>query len=46
MGAPGAGQNQAKGKRAQQDQEALYTEERAWTEGVIGRRRAKDAPDK
>ncbi|BBZ46744.1 PPE domain-containing protein [Mycobacterium parmense] len=48
MGAPGAGQGQGnnKGKRTQSDDEALYTEERPWTEGVIGRRRAKDAPDK
>ncbi|MEE6178179.1 PPE domain-containing protein [Mycobacterium sp. 050134] len=47
LGAPGAGnQNQGKDKRAQQDEEALYTEDRAWTEGVIGRRRAKDASDK
>jgi hypothetical protein len=36
----------AKGKRVQGDEdESLYTEERAWTEGVIGRRRA-NAPDK
>jgi ESX-1 secreted protein B PE domain len=45
MGAPGTqGQDPAKSKRAQQDVESLYTEERPWTEGVIGRRRSKDAP--
>jgi hypothetical protein len=40
MGAP-AGQSQAagKGKRGPQEEQALYTEDRAWTEGVIGRRR-------
>ena len=45
MGGAGQGQNQGKGKRTPQDDDALYTEDRAWTEGVIGRRRAKDAPD-
>ncbi|MGD1172716.1 PPE domain-containing protein [Mycobacterium seoulense] len=45
MGAPGAqGQHNAKGKRATQDQECLYTEQRPWTEGVIGRRR-RDVPE-
>jgi ESX secretion-associated protein EspB len=41
MGAP-AGQSQAagKGKRGPQEDQALYTENRAWTEGIIGRRRA------
>ncbi|WP_082954781.1 MULTISPECIES: hypothetical protein [unclassified Mycobacterium] len=49
MGAPGAqGQPNGKGKRPQSDEEAIYTERRPWTEGVIGRRRrevaeAKDA---
>lgn len=33
------------GKRPQRDEEALYTEERPWTQGIIGRRRLKDAPD-
>jgi hypothetical protein len=41
MGGPGAqGQGAGKGKRAQQDDKALYTEDRPWTEAVIGRRRA------
>ncbi|CDO88110.1 hypothetical protein AWC29_01805 [Mycobacterium triplex] len=42
MGAAPAGHGQEAGqrKRVQQDGEALYTEDRAWTEGVIGRRRA------
>lgn len=39
-GAGGQGQGAGKGKRVQTEGEALYTEERAWTEGVIGRRRA------
>ncbi|WAC89694.1 PPE domain-containing protein [Mycobacterium sp. Aquia_213] len=42
MGAAPAGQGHeaGKSKRVQQEGEALYTEDRAWTEGVIGRRRA------
>jgi len=32
-----AGQDAGKGKRRQQGDKALYTEERPWTEGVIGR---------
>lgn len=46
--APGAGQGQGqngKGKRVAQDQQALYTEKRAWTSSVIGNRRRNDAPD-
>ncbi|MCV7408305.1 hypothetical protein AWC05_04615 [Mycobacterium florentinum] len=39
-GQGGQGQGAGKGKRVQTEDEALYTEERAWTEGVIGRRRA------
>ncbi|WP_205877227.1 EspB family ESX-1 secretion system-associated protein [Mycobacterium camsae] len=39
---PGAGKA---GKRAQRDEEALYIEERPWTQGIVGRRRSKDAPD-
>ncbi|UXA07131.1 hypothetical protein KXD96_02930 [Mycobacterium sp. SMC-2] len=46
MGGPGQNQNQGKGKRVQSDDESLYTEERAWTEGVIGNRPRKTAPDK
>jgi ESX-1 secreted protein B PE domain len=46
MGGPGQGQNQGKGKRVQSDDESLYTEERSWTEGVIGNRPRKTAPDK
>ncbi|UXA07128.1 secretion protein EspB [Mycobacterium sp. SMC-2] len=47
MGAPGPqGQQNGKGKRAQQDQESLYTERRPWTEGVIGRRRREVVEDK
>jgi chemotaxis protein histidine kinase CheA len=48
MGGLGAGQGQggAKAKRVQPDDPAVYTEERAWTEGVIGLRprRAEPAP--
>ncbi|SOX53316.1 secretion protein EspB [Mycobacterium ahvazicum] len=42
MGAAPAnhGQEGGKGKRVQHGDEAIYTEDRAWTEGVIGRRRA------
>ena len=47
--APMAGQGgkgeDSKAKRAQQDEEALYAEDRPWTEAVIGNRRRKDAPD-
>ncbi len=40
-GAPGSQRQAAgKGKRGPQEDQALYTEDRAWTEGVIGRRRA------
>lgn len=39
-GAGGQGQGAGKGKRVQTEEQALYTEDRAWTEGVIGRRRA------
>jgi hypothetical protein len=43
-GAQGKGQQgNSKGKRAQEDDEALYTEERPWSEGIIGLR-PKDAP--
>jgi len=44
--APGAGQqqNQSKSKRPDTDEDALYTEERAWTEGVIGNRPRKPGP--
>lgn len=46
-GAAGQGQNQGKGKRVQSDdEESLYTEEREWTEGVIGNRPRKAGPDK
>jgi hypothetical protein len=44
-GAPAqAGDKGGKGKRIAGDQEALYTEDRAWTEGVVGRRSAKEVP--
>ncbi|MGD1344851.1 PPE domain-containing protein [Mycobacterium seoulense] len=47
MGGAGQGQNQGKGKRVQSDDDSLYTEERPWTEGVIGNRpRKAAAPDK
>ncbi|BBX98860.1 EspB family ESX-1 secretion system-associated protein [Mycobacterium lacus] len=37
LGAPGVGQGPGgKGARAQQDNESLYTEDRPWTEGLIG----------
>jgi hypothetical protein len=47
--APMAGQGgkgkDNKAKRAQQEEEALYAEDRPWTEAVIGNRRRKDGPD-
>jgi hypothetical protein len=42
MGSHGAGQGQAKAKRISGEDKSVYTENRAWTEGIIGRRRAKD----
>lgn len=36
----GQGHEAGKAKRMQHDDRALYTEDRAWTEGLIGRRRA------
>ncbi|NTY60704.1 PPE domain-containing protein [Mycolicibacterium sphagni] len=48
MGAPGAGAGQGgdnKAKRAQGTEESLYSEDREWTEGVIGNRRRKDVSD-
>ncbi|MHA7652230.1 EspB family ESX-1 secretion system-associated protein [Mycobacterium sp. ML4] len=45
-GAPGGqGKDGKQGKRISSEEEALYTEDREWTGGVIGRRRAKDTPD-
>jgi hypothetical protein len=43
--APGAGQGQnaGKGKRMEEDDDALYVEDRSWTEGVIGNRPRKGA---
>ncbi|SPM41945.1 putative alanine and glycine rich protein [Mycobacterium numidiamassiliense] len=42
-----AGQDQGgKAKRVQCEDESLYTEERQWTEGVIGNRSRKAHPDK
>jgi hypothetical protein len=44
-GAPAAaGDKGGKGKRVTGDEEALYTEDRAWTEGVVGLRGAKEVP--
>lgn len=45
MGAHGQGQGGAKSKGATQDDEALYTEDRAWTEAVIGNRRRQDSKE-
>jgi hypothetical protein len=42
----GQGQNNGKGKRPQQGDQALYTEDRAWTAGVIGNRQRQNAADK
>lgn len=42
MGGHGQGGGGSKSKGAQQDDEALYTEDREWTEAVIGQRRRQD----
>ncbi|WP_373234375.1 type VII secretion system ESX-1 target EspB [Mycobacterium marinum] len=46
MGGAGQGQGGAKSKGAQQDEEALYTEDREWTEAVIGNRRRQGQDNK
>lgn len=45
MGAHGQGGGGSKTKGAQQDDEALYTEDREWTEAVIGQRRRQDSKE-
>jgi hypothetical protein len=45
MGGQGA-KGEGKGKRVSSDDDALYTEERAWTEGVIGNRPRKGPSEK
>lgn len=45
MGGHGQGGGSSKSKGAQQDDEALYTEDRAWTEAVIGNRRRQDSKE-
>lgn len=45
MGAAHQGQGGAKSKGSQQEDEALYTEDRAWTEAVIGNRRRQDSKE-
>ncbi|MDC9017030.1 PPE domain-containing protein [Mycobacterium marinum] len=45
MGAPGQGQGNAKTKSSQQDEEVLYAENRAWTEGLIGIGRLEDGKE-
>ena len=47
MGGQGGKGGEGKGKRVQgEDDESLYTEERAWTEGVIGNRPRKGPSEK
>jgi hypothetical protein len=47
MGGQGGKGGEGKGKRVQgSDDDSLYTEERAWTEGVIGNRPRKGPPEK
>jgi ESX secretion-associated protein EspB len=41
----GQNQNDKKGKRIQQEEEAIYTEDRPWTAPVIGKRRRNDLPE-
>lgn len=43
-GMPPQDQNASKAKRVDPDDSAIYTEERPWTEGVIGRRPRKVEP--
>ncbi|UXA07346.1 hypothetical protein KXD96_04160 [Mycobacterium sp. SMC-2] len=43
---PGGRDENGKGKRVQSDEQALYTERRAWTEGIIGQRRQNSSRDK
>ncbi len=45
MGGHGQGAGGSKTKGSQQDDEALYTEDRAWTEAVIGNRRRQDSKE-
>jgi hypothetical protein len=45
MGGQGQGGGGSKSKGTQQDDEALYTEDRAWTEAVIGQRRRQDTKE-
>ncbi|MBW0014170.1 MAG: hypothetical protein JO059_13545, partial [Mycobacterium sp.] len=45
LGGQGA-KGEGKGKRVASEDDALYTEERAWTEGVIGNRPRKGATEK
>jgi len=45
MAGQGGKGEDSKAKRAQQEEEALYAEDRPWTEAVIGNRRRKDGPD-
>ncbi len=46
-GAPGAGQGQGQDKKAKRlgEEEEIYTEDRAWTSGIIGIRARNDTPD-
>jgi hypothetical protein len=46
MGGQGGKGDSSKGKRVQSEDESLYTEERAWTEGVIGNRPRKGPAEK
>jgi hypothetical protein len=46
MGGQGCKGDSSKGKRVQSEDESLYTEERAWTEGVIGNRPRKGPAEK
>jgi hypothetical protein len=45
MGGAHGAQGGSKSKGSQQDDEALYTEDRAWTEAVIGNRRRQDSKE-
>jgi hypothetical protein len=46
MGAGQGKQDAGKGKRIESEEESLYTEDRQWTEGVIGNRPRKAGPEK
>lgn len=45
MGGQGAQNQNSKAKKTQQDDQALYVEDRPWTASIIGNRRRNDTPE-